>query len=103
MHAIEVMLGGAPPAGVTLDQDIAHLKVGSTVQLTATVAPDDATDKSVIWSSSDTGVATVDKHGLVTVVGPGTATITVSTVVGEMTATCIVNGPSSARSGRFFK
>lgn len=94
VHAIEVMLGGTPPAGVTLDQDLANIKVGSSVQLTATVAPDDATDKSVIWSSSDTGVATVDEHGLVTVVGPGTATITVSTVVGEMTATCIVNGPN---------
>jgi len=46
------------------------------------------------WSSSDPGVATVDEHGLVTVVGPGTATITVSTVVGEMTATCIVNSPN---------
>ncbi len=94
VHAIEVMLGGTPPAGVTLDQDIANLKVGSTVQLTATVAPYDATDKSVTWSSSDTGVATVDEHGLVTVVGPGTAIITVSTVVGNMTATCIVNGPN---------
>jgi len=94
VHAIEVMLGGTPPSGITLDQNIANLKVGSTVQLTATVAPDDATDKSVTWSSSDTSVARVDNNGLVTVVGTGTATITVSTVYGNMAASCIVNGPN---------
>jgi len=93
VHAIEVMLGGTPPAGVTLDRDMVNLKVGSMVRLKATVAPDEATDKTVRWSSSDTGVATVDKNGLVTVVGEGTATITVTTVVGNLTAACVVNGP----------
>ncbi len=92
VHAIEVMLGGMPPSEITLDQSNINKKVGSTVRLTATVAPYDATDKSVIWSSSDPDVATVDKTGLVTIVGPGTATITVSTVVGGLTATCVVNG-----------
>ncbi len=93
VHAIEVMLGGMPPAGVTLDQNMVDLKVGSTVRLTASVDPYEATEKSVSWSSSDTSIATVDKNGLVTVVGEGTATITVSTVVGNMTAACVVNGP----------
>jgi hypothetical protein len=91
VHAIEVMLGGTPPSGVTLDQDMVNIKVGSAFQLTATVGPDDATDKSVTWSSSDTSVATVDQNGLVTVIGPGTAVITVSTVIGNLTATCVVN------------
>lgn len=94
VHAIEIMLGGMPPAEITLDQNIVNLKVGSTVQLTATVAPDEATEKSVNWSSSDTNVATVDKDGLVTVVGEGTAIITVSTVVGDISATCVVNDPN---------
>jgi hypothetical protein len=94
VHAIEVMLGGTPPSVVTLDQDMLNLKVGSTFQLTATVGPDDASDKSVTWSSSDTSVATVDDNGLVTVVGEGTATITVSTVIGNLTATCVVNDPN---------
>jgi len=71
VHAIEVMLGGMPPSEVTLDQSNINKKVGSTVRLTATVAPYDATDKSVIWSSSDPDVATVDKTGLITIVGPG--------------------------------
>jgi transglutaminase/protease-like cytokinesis protein 3 len=100
IHVIEVMLGGTPPSGVTLDQNIANIKVGSTVQLTATVAPFDATDKSVTWSSSDTSVATVDSNGLVTVVGPGTATITVSTLFGNIVATCIVNGPDQDSDGK---
>ncbi len=101
VHAIEIMLGGMPPTEIALDQNSINLKVGSTVRLTATVAPYDATDKSVIWSSSDPGVATVDKNGLVTIVGPGTAIITVSTVVGNLTATCVVNGPNqvSASAG----
>lgn len=93
VHSIDVMLGGTPPARVALDRAMLDLKVGSTFRLTATVAPDEATDKSVLWSSSDTSVATVDKNGLVTVVGEGTATITVSTVVGNLTAACVVNGP----------
>lgn len=99
VHTIEVMLGGMPPAGVTLDRNMVNLKVGSTVRLTATVAPYEATDKSVAWSSSDPGVATVDQNGVVTVVGPGTATITVSTVVANLTATCVVNGPDQAGAG----
>jgi len=94
VHAIEVMLGGTPPSGVTLDQDMVKLKVGSTVQLTATVGPEEATDKSVTWSSSNPGVATVGNNGLVMVVDPGTAVITVSTVVGNLTAACVVNNPS---------
>lgn len=94
VHAIEVMLGGTPPGGVTLDRNMVNLKVGSTVRLTATVGPDDATDKSVTWSSSDTSVAEVDDNGLVTVVGLGTAAITVSTVIGNLTATCVVNDPN---------
>lgn len=98
VHAIEVMLGGMPPAGVTLDQNMLDLKVGSTVRLTATVAPYEATDKSVIWSSSDPSVASVDQSGLVTVVGPGTATIYVSTVVGNFTAACVVNEPDQERA-----
>jgi len=94
VHEIDVLLGGSPPSGVILSQKLATIKVGSTFQLTATVTPGDATDRSVTWTSSDTGVATVNSNGLVTVVGPGMATISVSTIVGDKTATCIINGPS---------
>ena len=93
--AAQANLPGGPPTGVTLDQE-----VGSTIELTATVGPGNAVDKSVTWSSSDTSVATVDNNGLVTVVGPGAAVITVKTVVGNMTATCIVHGPNQDSSGQ---
>lgn len=96
VHSIEIMLGGMPPSQVSLDQDMVNLKVGSTVKLTATVAPDEATDKSVKWISSNPDVATVDENGLVTVLGEGMAVITVSTIVGELTASCIVNGPDQS-------
>lgn len=93
VHSIEVMLGGMPPSGIALDQNNINLKVGSTMQLTATVSPDDSTEKSVNWSSNNESAATVDKNGVVSVVGTGTAIITVSTVVGDIAATCVVNGP----------
>lgn len=57
----------------------ATLKAGKTLALTATVAPANASDKTVTWASSDTGAATVDSNGLVTAKGAGTATITAST------------------------
>ncbi|MDN5375963.1 MAG: hypothetical protein PWQ39_1003 [Thermacetogenium sp.] len=81
---------GGPPTAVALDRSMINLKPGATYQLAVTVTPFNADDQRVIWSSSDTRVATVDTRGLVTVVGPGTATITVRTVVGNHTATCIV-------------
>ncbi|MDD4237296.1 MAG: FN3 associated domain-containing protein [Desulfotomaculaceae bacterium] len=96
--AAQAKLPGGPPTGVTLDQDTVNLKIGSSYELAETVGPGNAIDKSVSWSSSDTSVATVDNSGLVTVVGPGTAVITVKTVTGNMTATCVVNGPNQDSS-----
>ena len=59
---------------VTLDQKTLTLKKGQTATLRATVKPDDATNKTVAWSSSDTSIATV-KDGVVRGVGNGKATI----------------------------
>jgi uncharacterized protein YjdB len=75
--------------GVTLDVTELALEVPATDTLTATVAPEDATDKSVTWTSDNDAVATV-ADGVVTAVAEGTATITVTTVDGEFTATCVV-------------
>ena len=74
--------------GITLDQTSLALNPGGTATLTATVTPDDAEDKTVTWTSSNTRVATVS-NGAVTAAGLGTATITASTVNGK-TATCTV-------------
>ena len=73
---------------VTISETEAELTEGETLQLTAEVAPEDTTDKTVTWSSSDEEVATVDAAGLVTAVAPGEATITAA--CGEASATCDV-------------
>ena len=74
---------------VTLDKTELALTVGdAAVQLKATVAPDNATDKTVTWSIDKTSVATVDATGKVTAVAEGTATITAK--AGDKTATCKV-------------
>ncbi len=65
------------------------MNAGESETLTAIVAPDNATDKTVNWESSNTAVATVS-NGTVTAVAEGTATITVTTVDGNKTATCTV-------------
>ena len=74
--------------GVTLNKTEATIKVGVSLQLTATIAPTNATNKNVTWSSSDSSVATVNAVGKVTAVKAGSATITVKTNDGEKTATC---------------
>lgn len=62
--------------GITLDKTEGILNVGNTVTITATVAPEEATNPAVTWSSSDESVATVDETGEVTAVAVGNATIT---------------------------
>lgn len=75
--------------GVELDQNELALTVGETATLTAIVAPADADDQSVTWTSSNEGVATI-VDGIVTAVAAGEATVTVTTVDGNFTATCAV-------------
>lgn len=75
--------------GVSLDKTIAELEVGGTLTLTATVAPDTATNKNVSWRSSDVKVATVE-NGTVTAVAVGTSVITVITEDGGKEASCTI-------------
>ena len=84
-----------PVTSVTLDKTSLTLDVGGSDTLTATVKPDNATNKAVTWSTSNKNVATVN-NGVVTAVGAGTATITAAASDGSgKTATCevTVNGP----------
>ncbi|OMD85705.1 hypothetical protein BSK67_28745 [Paenibacillus odorifer] len=77
--------------GVKLDQETLNLTAGEADGLLkATIEPANATDKDVIWSSSDETVATV-VNGVVTPVGEGTAVITVTTKDGSFTATTTVS------------
>ena len=76
--------------GVSLSKSSLSLVEGNSESLTATVAPDNATNKAVSWKSSDAAIATVDNSGKVTAVKAGSATITVTTTDGSKTATCSV-------------
>ena len=80
----------AHPTGVSLNKSTISLQIGGNETLTATVAPSNASDKSVTWESSNTGVATVDANGKVVGIAAGEATITVKTVDGNKTTTCTV-------------
>ena len=82
--------GDVSVTGVTLNKTTLTLSKGASETLTATVAPTNATNKKVTWTSSDPAVATVYASGKVTGVANGTATITVTTEDGGYTATCAV-------------
>lgn len=77
--------------GVTLNKTSLSLVEGNSETLTATVSPDNATNKAVSWKSSEASIASVDGTGKVTAVKAGSATITVSTTDGSKTATCSVS------------
>lgn len=74
---------------VSLDKSSIDMLPGATVTIAATVLPSDATDNSVIWSTSDESIAKV-VDGTVTAVSIGKATITVTTVNQGKTASCAV-------------
>lgn len=76
--------------GVELDQPELTIPVGEEVTLLPIISPEDATEKGVTWRSSEEKVATVDENGKVTGIGPGNATITVTTVDGFHEAECSV-------------
>lgn len=83
---------GDDPVAVTsvsLDKTELSLTAGQKTQLTATIQPSNATDKTLSWSSDNESVATVS-NGYVSAVAEGTATITVTTKDGSFTTTCTV-------------
>ncbi len=88
-----------PVTGVTLNLHRTNLKVGGSVTLIPTIAPDNATNQTVAWATSDENVATVDEDGVVTAVAEGTATITVMTLDGRHTATCELTVTKSTSGG----
>lgn len=80
-----------PVTGVTLNQQTAVLHVTNTVQLVATVQPANATTRTVVWTSLNTGVATVSQTGLVTAVALGNALIRATTTDGNKVASATVS------------
>ena len=78
-------------SGVRLDRTQEKLEKGNTVALKATVSPEDASDSSLTWSSSDPTVASVNDQGVVTALKNGESTISVKTNDGGYTASCVVS------------
>ncbi len=86
-----------PVTGVTLDKTSATLTEGDELTLTATVSPDNATNKNVSWTSDDSSVASVS-DGKITAHKAGKATITVETEDGNMTANCDITVVEPAKA-----
>ena len=86
---------------ISLNHTTANLFVGDTLQLTPTFTPNNASDKSVTWSSSNTSVATVNNDGLVTTIGVGNVRISVKNSDETVSAYCditVQNRPASSSS-----
>ena len=84
-------------AEIKLDKPSLELEPGQSVQLTAIVSPDNATDKTVVWSSSDASVVSVDQTGVITGIGAGKATVKAK--AGSAEATCSVEVTESDIEG----
>ena len=93
-----VMTTAVRVGGLMVSPTELTMKVGGTSTLTATVTPEDASNKAVKWTSSDESIATVDENGVVTAKSVGKATITAETVDGGHTAACRVT-VKAANSG----
>ena len=93
---VTVTTEDVPVESLTISSSSLTLTVGATNQLSVTVKPQTATNKTPQWSTSSAEIATVNASGLVTAVAVGTATITAS--IGSKTATCTVtvNAPPTA-------
>ncbi len=90
---VSITFGSAPTyaTGISLNKTSTSIQRGNTETLTATVTPNNATDRTVTWSTSNPSVVTVSSGGVVTAVGIGTATITATTNDGtNLSASCTV-------------
>ena len=87
-----------PVTGVSLNKPSTTLEVGDVETLTATIAPENADNKNVTWSSDKEGVATVDGNGRISAVAAGTANITFTTEDGSKTATCEVTVKAATKT-----
>ena len=91
--------GSTAVTGVSVAADTTTIGVGGTTTVTATVAPSNATNQNVTWSSSNTSVATVAQNGVVTGVAGGTAKITAKTSDGGYTASVTITVDNKILTG----
>lgn len=77
-----------PVAGIELNKALITLKQGESKTLVVSITPSNATNKKIIWTSSDTSIATVDDNGIVKAIKQGSTTIIATTEDGEKMVTC---------------
>lgn len=87
---VNVMDKDVPVTGIEIQPTSLELTVGNSAKFNAVVKPTNATNKNVVWSSSDNRVAYVDNNGMVTALKAGQATISVTSLDGNYTAQCHV-------------
>lgn len=85
-----VNVGNISVTGITMDTANSSVYVGKAIILTASVVPENATNKSMRWRSSNTNIAVVDSNGIVIGKTVGKAIITATTVDGNYSAVCNV-------------
>ena len=86
---------------VDIEPAEASIDVGLTLQLSASVSPENATEKRVSWSTSDAGIATVNENGVVYGSTAGTAVITAASLDGGIIGTCTVTVNAAASSSDY--
>ena len=79
-----------PVTGIKLNTNEMTVRKGTIFWLNATVTPDDAWNKTVVWSSSDEAIATVDQTGMVTTIAPGECVITATSADSAVVDKCTV-------------
>lgn len=100
---VNVISQPVPVTSITLDSNIKTVQAGEIFKLTDKILPENATNKSVKWKSTDESVATVNQDGTVTAVGTGKAVITVEAENGALDyCEIIVNGPSSKNLSKIY-
>ena len=90
LHTSDGVFGSVRAEKIALNKTSATLVKGASLQLKATVTPEDAADRTVTWKSSNTKVATVTSTGKVKAVSAGTTTITAMTGEGKLKASCTI-------------
>ncbi len=89
-EVIEIGTESIPVKDITVDEDDLYIRKGNSRVLTYTITPADATNKEVVFSSSNETVATVDSVGRIEAIKAGHSLITVKTIDGQKTDTCLV-------------
>ena len=96
----ELHLKSIPVTAIALDKSNVILSaIGATEELIAMITPDDATNKSIVWTSSNPKIAIVNQNGVITAVSEGQTVITVATEDRKYCATCLVSVSLSNNGG----